>query len=442
MKRKLLTLTLALLASLMLVLPASAAEYGVIYTEAEALYSAELEVLGQDHLPWFTETYGIDLRVDVLTSIGDFASLEKAAAIIYDTYEYGYGEGRNGVTLTLLVHEDEDGVALDEWYVHAAGDSDELTTNGPWNVYSELDEIMTEENWSGGAEQDTKALEAAVVGMRDGVSKFVLAGGVADSIWSPVSNESDLPPETLSDAPDQFPALGEPIGYVTDTAGILTADERQELEQTAQAVSEKYDFGVYIMTVDSFVDATDSYDVDDAAVTLYQKYDLGLGDEQKGVLLLLSMKGRDFSIVTYSDYGNYVFDSMAREETAYSFLDNFQYDEWYAGFNDYLASCNAVLADGPDKVQSEISAMIGMIFLFPLIIAVVVVSILGRRMKSVFKATEAEAYAGGLELTRSHDQFTHSTETRRKRKEESSGSGGGSIRSSSSGGFGRTSGKF
>lgn len=441
MKRKLLTLTLALLASLMLVLPASAAEYGVIYTEAEALYSAELEVLGQDHLPWFTETYGIDLRVDVLTSIGDFASLEKAAAFIYDTYEYGYGEGRNGVTLTLLVHEDEDGVALDEWYVHAAGDSDELTTNGPWNVYSELDEIMTEENWSGGAEQDTKALEAAVVGMRDGVSKFVLAGGVADSIWSPVSNESNLPPETLSDAPDQFPALGEPIGYVTDTAGILTADERQELEQTAQAVSEKYDFGVYIMTVESFVDATDSYDVDDAAVTLYKKYDLGLTDEDKGILLLLSMKGRDFSLVTYSDYGNYVFDELAREEVAYSFLDNFQYDEWYAGFNDYLASCNAVLADGPDKVQSEISAMIGMIFLFPLIIAVVVVSILGRRMKSVFKATEAEAYAGGLELTRSHDQFTHSTETRRKREEESSG-GGGSVRSSSSGGFGRTSGKF
>ena len=101
-----------------------------------------------------------------------------------------------------------------------------------------------------------------------------------------------------------------------------------------------------------------------------------------------------------------------------------------------------MLADGPDKVQSEISAMIGMIFLFPLIIAVVVVSILGRRMKSVFKATEAEAYAGGLELTRSHDQFTHSTETRRKRKEESSGGGGGSVRSSSSGGFGRTSGKF
>ena len=124
-------------------------------------------------------------------------------------------------------------------------------------------------------------------------------------------------------------------------------------------------------------------------------------------------------------------------------MDDFANNDWYNGFADYLASCDNVLANGPDKLQSEISALTGMIFLFPLIIAVVVISILSRKMKSVFKATEAEAYASGLELTRSYDQFTHSTETRRKRKEESSGgSGGGRTRSSNSGGFGRTSGKF
>ena len=448
MKRKILTLTLTLLVSLLLAVSVSAAEYGVIYTEADVLQSEEMSDLGEYELPQFTETYGIDLRVDVLTNIGDFPSVEEIAPVIYDSYEYGCGDGRNGMTLTLLVHEDEDGVVMDDWYVYAAGDSDELVTNGPWNVYPALNEILVDENWAGDAKQDSETLAAAVRAMKDGLEHFVLIGGVAGSIWSPVDNAPvssvETPSDAPTDAPGSFPAVGEAIGYVTDIAGIMSIDERQALEQAAQAVSEKHGFGVYVITMDNFRDVTDSNDVFDGATTLYNKYDLGIGDERKGVLLLLSMDDRDFSLVTYSDYGNYVFDEAAREEMTYYFLDNFRYDEWYAGFNDYIGSCDMVLVDGPNKRQSEITGMIGTIFLFPLIIAVIVIFILGRKMKSVFKATEAEAYAGdGLDLIRSYDQFTHATEVRKKRKEESSGgSGSNGTRSRSSGGFGGTSGKF
>ncbi len=443
MKRKFLPLTLALLISLLLALPTAAAEYGVVYTESDHLQSDELSALGQYDLPQFTENYGIDLRVDVLTSLVDFDTVEEAAPAIYDNYGYGYGDGMNGVSLTLLVHEDEDGVAMDEWYVYAAGDSDELTTNGIWNVFPVLDDLMIDENWAGDARQDTQTLVAAVTAMKDGLESFVLSGGVADTIWDPNTGftVSEAAP---SDAPDSWPAAGEQIGYVTDTAGIMTAAQRQELEQMAQTISDKHGFGVYLMTVNSFREATDSYAVDDGAVTLYKKYDLGMGEEQKGILLLLSMKGRDFSLVTYSDYGNYVFDEWAREGMTTYFLDDFADDDWYSGFADYLASCDEILTDGPDKLQSEITGLTGIIFLFPLIIAAVVISVLGRRMKSVAKATQAEVYAkSGLELSNSYDRFTHATETRRKRKSESSGGGGGGrTRSSSSGGFGRTSGKF
>lgn len=447
MKRKILTLTLGLLVALLLAVPASAAEYGVIYTETDVLQSDELSQLGEYALPHFTETYGIDLRVDVLTGIGNFPSVEEIAPVIYDSYEYGYGDGWNGMTLTLLVHEDEDGVVMDEWYVYAAGDSDELVTNGPWNVFPALNDILVDENWAGDAEQDSETLAAAVRAMKDSLEHFVLTGGVAGSIWSPVDNgpvgSVGTPSDAPIDAPDSFPAAGEAIGYVTDTAGIMTAEERQALAQMAQEISDKYGFGVYLITVDSFRDVTDSYDVFDGATTLYNKYDLGIGEERKGLLFLLSMNGRDFSIVTYSDYGNYVFDEATREEMTYAFLDDFRYDDWYSGFADYVDACDSVLADGPNKLQSEITAMTGMIFLIPLIVAAIVIFILGRKMKSVFKATEAEAYAdGGLDLTRSYDQFTHATETRKKRKESSSGGGSGGTRSKSCGGFGGTSGKF
>lgn len=442
--KRMLTLPLALLASLLLAVSASAAaEYGAVYTETEMLYSNELAVLGQDHLPQFTETYGIDLRVDVLTGIGNFDSLEDAATAIYKEYDYGYGEGRNGVTLTILVHEDGDGVAMDEWYVYAAGDSDELTTNGPWNVYPNLNEVLTEENWSGDAKQDTKALEAAVVGMRDGLEKFVLAGGVVGSIWDPNTGEMVRQESTMEEnRPDRFPAPGESIGYVTDTAGILTASQRQSLAQAAQKVSETYGFGVYIITVESFREVTGCSDVFDGAAALYRAYGLGAGEEQKGVLLLLSMAERDYSLITYSDYGNFVFDESTREEMTYFFLDDFRYDDWYTGFADYVDACDTFLADGPDKLRAEITARTGIIFLVPLIVAAIAIFLLGQKMKSVARATEAEAYAeGGLHLVRSYDRFTHATETRRKRK-ESSGGGGGSSRSKSSGGFGGTSGKF
>jgi uncharacterized membrane protein YgcG len=296
---------------------------------------------------------------------------------------------------------------------------------------------MGEEHWAGDAAQDTRSLAAAVRAMREELETFVLSGGVADTIWDPAGQEA--PAEVPADS---FPAAGEAIGYVTDTAGIMTAEERQALEQAAQAISEKHGFGVYIITVDSFRDVTDSYDVFDGATTLYNKYDLGLGEERKGVLLLLSMTGRDFSLVTYSDYGNYVFDAVAREELVYAFRDDFSVDNWYDGFADYLADCDTMLAEGPEKVSSGITARVGIIFLAPLVVAAVVIVILGRKMKSVAAATQAEAYVGdGLTLTKERDQFTHSTQIRRKRKEESSGGGGG-TRSKSSGGFGGTSGKF
>ena len=237
-------------------------------------------------------------------------------------------------------------------------------------------------------------------------------------------------------------AAGENIGYVTDAAGLMTSQEQQVLEQMSREISEAHDFGVYLMTVESFRDATDSYDVFDGATTLYHKYDLGLGNDRRGVLLLLSMRDRDFALITYSDYGNYVFDQTTREEMTGYFLDNFAEDDWYSGFADYLASADDVLTDGPEKLRSEINALTGMIFLIPLIIAAIAIKILGGKMKSVASAAQADTYTGGLDLVDSYDRFTHATEARHKRKEESDSNSAGSTRSKRSGGFGGTTGKF
>ena len=44
------------------------------------------------------------------------------------------------------------------------------------------------------------------------------------------------------------------LNYVTDDAGILTDSQWEDLEQRAQQVSEEYQCGVYMITVDDYTD--------------------------------------------------------------------------------------------------------------------------------------------------------------------------------------------
>ncbi len=450
MKRKIFSLTLALVTMLMLSMHAFAADYGLIYDETDLLWSEGIETLGTEVMPAFRDTYGIDLRVDVLGGTGNFDTLEEAAEGIYYNYDYGAGEGKHAVTLSLLVHLDDTGVALDEWYVYAGGDSDELTTNGVWNVYPELNDIMTEENWAGDAEADAETLALAVSGMVEGLEDFVLAGGVAGTIWSPVAdtgseeNHIIMAPVGAGEITgvDSFPAAGETIGYVTDTSGVLTAAEQDGLEDYAQTVSEQCGFGVYVVTVPDFRAHTSESDVFDAAMSIYKKYDMGVGEEEQGVLLLLSTETRDYSLITYGDYGNFLFDEETRNWMIDGFIGDLGDNRWYDAFANYVSLAHSVLADGPDRLDSAITGKICIIVLVPLLIAAVVVFILGLKMKTVARAREALAYtADGLQLTEHVDMFINSTVTRRKNS-DSSDSGGGSRSHRSSGGFSGTSGKF
>lgn len=159
--------------------------YHAVYDETGILWSEELELLSSEILPNLTEKYGIDMRVDVLTDLGEFKDLEEAAEHIYREYDYGSVYGKNGVTLTLLVHKDENGVALDAWYPYAAGESWELTTHGTWNICRESDTWLTSEAWEGDCENDAKMLAGAVNDMAVGLENFVLAGGVGSTIWNP-----------------------------------------------------------------------------------------------------------------------------------------------------------------------------------------------------------------------------------------------------------------
>lgn len=240
------------------------------------------------------------------------------------------------------------------------------------------------------------------------------------------------------------------LDHVTDAAGLLTSSEVAALEAQAQAIESEYDFGVYIVTIYDYTDVS-SVSVFDAACDIYEAYSLGVGPDDDGLLLLLSMYDRDYSLITYGDFGNYAFNDDARISLTDYFLDDFGSDLWYDGFADYLsvaelylenaAAGNPYTADNiimtDDEIMMAIAIGFGAIIVIPLIIALVVVAVLSAKMKSVATATHAREYAmGGLQLTGRSDDFVRTSRVVQRIPKQNSPT------TSHRGGFSGTSGKF
>lgn len=237
------------------------------------------------------------------------------------------------------------------------------------------------------------------------------------------------------------------LSFVTDEAGLLTNEQRLELEQRAAEISQKYQCGVYIIAVNDFTDYTYESSVYEAAKDLYREYELGYGEERSGELLLLSMEARDYSLIAYG-YGNTAFTDFGKDKLADEFLDDFADDAWYDGFSDYLEKSASMLASArsgkPLDVDSDpkiVFVGIGISLLLGCGLGLLLCWLLKeKQMKSVAVKQDANTYlrADGVHITNRQDQFSHITQTRTK-IEKSSGGGGTTVDSD---GFSGQSGKF
>ena len=90
----------------------------------------------------------------MLTMISD-DTLAEAAEWLYETYEYGYGEYKDGVSLTILLEMQDSGIyglaGSDSWCVYVSlnetlGSGQELANA----VHDAVQPYMAPELWSGG----------------------------------------------------------------------------------------------------------------------------------------------------------------------------------------------------------------------------------------------------------------------------------------------------
>jgi len=258
--------------------------------------------------------------------------------------------------------------------------------------------------------------------------------------------------------------------YVLDNAGILSDTQRSTLESRAAELSEAHGCSLYIVTVEDHTQFNP--DVYEAAKGIFTFYNLGYGEGQDGVILLMSMGDRDYALVGHGEKGETICGYESSWLIEDEFLDDFRRNDWYGGFSDYLDACGSQLTKlengeditqgtdiitGPDGLeyhsynapgQSEpmpVPLKLAIGIGIPCVIALIVCSVFKSQMKTAKPRTTAEEYVvpGSVNLRVKQDRFLNRTETR-TRIESNSGSRGGGGGSSfhSGGGFSGSSGKF
>lgn len=227
-------------------------------------------------------------------------------------------------------------------------------------------------------------------------------------------------------------------GLVIDQAGLLTEDEVEELSDRAATITEKYQCSVCILTVQSIGDSTRR----EYAKAFYQQNQMGYGEEQSGILFMVSMENREYVTITYG-YGVTAFTDYGIEQLEHALLPDLSDGQYFSSFSLYLDKCQQDLEEAAQGTpvdvgdDGEISLVgIGGSLLIALLVALIVCWFLIRQMKTATQKREADRYVpeDGFQITGREDLFLYTIVTRTRRQKEHSDSGGSSVDSDGFGG--------
>ena len=245
------------------------------------------------------------------------------------------------------------------------------------------------------------------------------------------------------------------LPLVCDAYGLLTEEEDEALNKSADTYSAMYECDIIVVVVPD----TEGYNVEDYAEAVYQYYDYGWGAEKSGVILLLSMEDRDYDLAAYG-YGNTAFTDYGKAWLMDDVLPFLGDDDWYGGFRTYIDLCADYLRQaregrpvdyyGGSETRARprgfyvTAPMVLVSLIVGLIPAGITVLVMRSKMKSAVLQTRADSYLDSeLQLTERSDRFINKTTTRVRRSDDSgSRSGGGHGTSVRSSGFSHHSGKF
>ena len=250
----------------------------------------------------------------------------------------------------------------------------------------------------------------------------------------------------LSPAPADVIRDPASLSLLMDEAGLLSNSEAAALRQKLVALSNKHNADIVIVTVSSIGSSKPMDFADD-----YFDYNgYGRGPNNDGILLLISMKDRDWWIST-TGKGIYAFTDAGIEFIGEKMIANgLSSGDYSRAFNSYADWCDKFFTKAAKgkpfdvgrlpKTASDVVAWSIFFFVIGIIVARIHGSSLKKQLISVKKKAQASDYImpGSLLITTAHDVFLNTRVTSApipvSTSSGSSGGGGGSSTHTSSSG--------
>lgn len=240
-----------------------------------------------------------------------------------------------------------------------------------------------------------------------------------------------------------------------DQADLLTDSEESALSDRLDEISERHQFDVVVVTVDSLEGETAVVYADD----FYDYNGYGFGDERDGILLLISMEERDWCIST-TGYGITAFTDAGQAYISERFVTDLSVGDYAAAFTNFAVLCDAFITQADTGEPYDIDHLpqepfdlvwnLAVALIIAFVISLIVTGIMRGQLKTMHSQSEADNYIkqGSMHLTRKNDLYLYRHVDRRKKAENNSstrsGNPGGSQTHKSSSGttHGGSSGKF
>ena len=229
---------------------------------------------------------------------------------------------------------------------------------------------------------------------------------------------------------------------VVDEADLLTADEEKALDAKLAAVEQSHKVRILIGTMQDTGGAT----LGKVANNVVDQIPADNGT----IVLLLSMKERDWYISTDNKMRVRITDSKGIEYLSGEFLPELKEGKYAAAFTTFAATTDEMLTyyekegEPYDPANAFNLMALGIALACALILGGTIYYVLYEYESNVTFAAEADAYLNhdSFRLTQDEDNFLYTTVTRRAKEKKESSSGSNVSTSSSDSSHGGGGGKF
>ncbi len=202
-----------------------------------------------------------------------------------------------------------------------------------------------------------------------------------------------------------------------DDADILTDSEERDLISRLDSVSETYKVDIIIVTTDT----VGNYTSDEYIELIYDENDFGYGENRDGVLLLVTMREREYRILSNGlgaaaismDDIDYIGDYISYELSEGYYAD---------AFHLFIDECEYEINGEINGFPFEFGINLCISLVIGLVVALIVTGIMRSQLKSVGMQLTATEYVkrGSMKLTVSNDLFLYRTISRIKKETDSS----------------------